>query len=97
MAQTGSGCGCWIFLIFAGFVVWSIYLLGVDVHYYMKHGYWFDHGSVLEAMEADGKPVFTDWIGIRKILGNITHKPWLEVLCLGCIVSGFLKYWDSKE
>ncbi len=66
--EDNTGCGCWVFMIWITFQLWALYLIGSDVHFYMKHGYWLDHGTILEWLESDGESVFVEWIGIRKIL-----------------------------
>ena len=56
----------------------------------MKHGYWLDHGTILEWLESDGESVFVEWIGIRKILSDLKFYPWAFASCLGHIVCGIM-------
>ena len=73
--MANNGCACFIVLIYylvcIGFVIWFGYIVYSEIYYYLKNGDWQDHGSLLETIETDGEPAFTEWTGIRKILRRI--------------------------
>ncbi len=91
-------CSSWVILFI--FICCSLYLLGADIYYVLRHGVWPEHGSILYWMESSSEePIFVEWQGIRNILDSIPHIPFIEVFILGFIVSWFINliYHDAKR